>query len=140
MSFSDIIYKMKCLCVLTVVIMHSSVSHLVPKTHIPIIEGIRTFWGNYATINILFALSGLCSKMKINQFLVASTTFTYMTHMYITAILRNSFIVLFPKLLVLEIIAYFLTWMVSIILCVGIYKLLKTYTPRFLGILVGGRV
>ena len=323
---SEIIYKMKCLCVLTVVFMHSSVSHLVPQTHIPIIEGIKTFLGNYATINILFALSGyfffykvkgfsielykakilerlrtllipyllfcifgfvfaytigdfefssfssliqkifwgtpiieghptgramwfirnliifsllspiyyiiirifehftllvclvislpftgvqydypffnvyllfgaylaiynisfeklynkvgmaipfvlmllicsidvltgwfthpdlittcifffalygLCSKMKINQFVVASTTFTYMAHMYITSILRNSFIALFPKLLVFEIIAYFLTWMIGIIVCVGIYKLLKTYAPRFLGILVGGRV
>lgn len=92
------------------------------------------------TCIFFFALYGLCLKTNISQFLIASTTFIYMAHMYITAILRNVFITAFPKLLIFEIIAYFLTCMVGITTCVCIFRLLRLYTPKFLGYLTGGRV
>lgn len=43
---SEIIYKVKLICVLSVVFMHSSVSHLIPSEHVAVIDGIRCVMGD----------------------------------------------------------------------------------------------
>lgn len=95
--------------------------------------------GLIVTCIFFFFLYGLVSKMNIKQELVAGTTFIYITHMYITSILRNVLIAILPKILICEILAFILTWALTIFICIKGNKFIKAKIPKLYRIIVGGR-
>lgn len=92
------------------------------------------------TCIFFLAIYGICDKIHFSNTLVATSTFLYMSHMYITSIMRNLLIRIFPNSLFFSVAACFITWLVSIILCVLCYIFLKKHAPKVLSYITGGRI
>lgn len=93
----------------------------------------------FTTLIFFIFLYIILGKITLHKMFVVSCTFLYMSHMYLTSVLRNVFVKVFPDNIIFNLLAIVMTWVLSIVLCVTVYYILKKYANNFLQILTGGR-
>lgn len=118
-----------------------SIIHIFSAYYIP--SALHTLKNINIIIGMVFAYNFASwlietKKIKLSKFLVSSSFFIYVSHGIICLLVIKSLIVLFkPE----HDISLFITYGGSVILVtlslLGVYYLMKKYTPRLLGILVG---
>lgn len=96
--------------------------------------------GIIATIVFIIMLYKIFEQISIPPILIKSSTLLYMSHLYITTILRKLLIAILPNNVGLNLLAIIITWVSTVMLCIGAYYIMKRYTPRFLATVTGGRI
>lgn len=98
-------------------------------------------FGIVAAVNITSSLLER-GKIRVNEFLASSAFFVYAFHSFIEGgIGRGIFIYLMNKSEneYLMILLYFIVPIITAVICLATYKLIKTYCPRMGSIITGGR-
>lgn len=80
------------------------------------------------------------NKIRVNTFLSEGSFFVYAAHMlFISKFMKAILMILRPESPYLLICIYFFVPTATILICLGLYKVLKKYLPSVASILTGGR-
>ena len=96
--------------------------------------------GLIITMLLFIILYRIVERTSTPRIFITSSTFLYMSHLYITGPIKTILIAVLPNNIICNIFALIATFVLTIMICIGTYIVLKKSMPRFLGIITGGRI
>lgn len=109
--------------------------------NLPSVEIVNKI-GLCASVVFIIAISGKLissGKLKVNVPLCQSSFFVFAAHLIPVGLLRGILLPFFPQTAWAFLTVHLLVAGSVILLCIGVYKLMHRFTPKFLSVITGGR-